>query len=122
MPHKTILLYRQAEKYFEAQRTKIKQLLKKKKLREKFKKLYAQMLEKEARNKAWRRFRRLLRRGMHYAYSHPPPELVTSRLRKMSDLILKQLCEIRGVDVPERTATGTAIIIVIIVIKYLFKS
>lgn len=77
-------------------------------MRERFMKAHRKFLDRQGRKKAYAYFRKLLRKLINYARNHPPPELVTSRLRKMSDVILKQICEIRDIDVPARSATGNS--------------
>lgn len=61
---------------------------------------------KEDRDRAYLVFFQFLIMGFWHARLHKIPPLVTSRLRKLSDMILKQICQLRNIDVPERPPTG----------------
>lgn len=61
---------------------------------------------KIAKRKAFMLLRKYLKRGMMYACKNPPPPLVSPVVRAMSDAILKILCEIHVVDIPNRRDTG----------------
>lgn len=81
-------------------------MLKRKKARKKQAEACRKKAEKEDRDKAYLVFFQFLIMGFWYARSHEVPPLVTTRLRKLSDVILKQICQLRGVDVPKRSTKG----------------
>ncbi|KAF5282017.1 hypothetical protein FQA39_LY00541 [Lamprigera yunnana] len=97
----------ETQKYFDEISAVIKKLAARKKLRARMAKQYHIKLRRFERKRALRLFRRVFIRALTYACKNPVPPLVTPRLRYMSDLILEQLCDIRGVNVPQRTDCGS---------------
>lgn len=81
-------------------------LARREKQKARFLRIYKEKLRQRARERAYRKFGRLLRKAMYYAIKHPVPALVSPRLRLMSDVILEQLCDVRNLPVPKRTDTG----------------
>lgn len=84
----------------------MKQLLRDKKAKKKQMEACRRKAEKEDRDRAYLVFFQFLIMGFWFARSHEIPPLVTSRLRKLSDAILKQICQLRDIDVPERPPKG----------------
>lgn len=62
--------------------------------------------DREDRDRAYLVFFQYLIVGFWYARSHKVPPLVTSRLRRLSDVILREICKLRNLDVPERPPRG----------------
>lgn len=67
---------------------------------------YKQKIWRTERNRAYRKFGKILQKGMVYAYKHPVPTLVSPRLRNMANVILEQICDLRGLEIPERSDTN----------------
>lgn len=84
----------------------MKKLAARERMRKKQLKRYRAKKRRIERRCALQKFRRILINALTYASKHPVPPLVSPRLRNMADVILDQICDIRGLDVPQRTDIG----------------
>lgn len=48
----------------------------------------------------------ILKKYMTKAYFNPKQIIMTNRLRRLSNIVLKELCSIRGISVPVRANTS----------------
>ncbi|KAK5643540.1 hypothetical protein RI129_007385 [Pyrocoelia pectoralis] len=93
----------ETQKYFEEISEIMKRLAAREKLKKKLARKYHKKLREMERKRALSKFRSIFVRLLTYASKNPVPPLVSPRLRNMSDLILYQLCDLRGIIVPDRS-------------------
>ncbi|KAF2902541.1 hypothetical protein ILUMI_03641 [Ignelater luminosus] len=90
-------------KYFDEINKVLKKMAARERMKKRLLKRYKQKIWHTERNRAYRKFARILQKAMVHAYKHPVPTLVSPRLRNMANVILEQLCDLRGLDIPERS-------------------
>ncbi|KAK4886329.1 hypothetical protein RN001_002600 [Aquatica leii] len=93
----------ETQRYFDEISAVVKKLKAREKMRKRSLKRYLAKLNRIERKRALNKFQKIFIQALTYASKNPVPPLVSPRLRNMSDLILDQLCDIRGVCTPERT-------------------
>lgn len=62
--------------------------------------------KRKEKQRAYKLFRRVLTCSLRYAVNNPIPEVVSARLAYLSDVCLEHLCNLRGVEFPDRTNPG----------------
>lgn len=67
------------------------------------KKFHFADLEARKRKSMIKMMEEVLKRYMNKAYFHPKHIIMTCRLRKISNIILKELCNLRNIPVPNRS-------------------
>lgn len=92
--------------YFQRKKKEGKALLRQRKAKKKQMEACRKKAEREDRDRAYLVFFQFLIMGFWYARAHEVPPLVTARLRRLSDTILRQICQLRNMEVPERPPTG----------------
>ncbi|KAK9876538.1 hypothetical protein WA026_013911 [Henosepilachna vigintioctopunctata] len=92
----------ETEKYFEQLRAVAKHMALRKKMKEKLKKLVAKKKKREMKQKAYILFKNIIKMGLMHAATQDVPPLVSVRMRNLSNIILQQLADLRGVDLPQR--------------------
>lgn len=96
------------EDYFAQRRLEAKKNLLYRKTKAKFHKVWMVHQKRKQRKAAYEWFRKMLKRGFSYAVKHSVPELLSIRLRYLSDQILEQLCDLMCEEVPNRDNPGSA--------------
>ncbi|KAL3265401.1 hypothetical protein HHI36_009607 [Cryptolaemus montrouzieri] len=92
----------ETEKYFEQLRAIAKQMALRKKMKERLRRLVAKKRKREMKYKAYLLFKNIIKVGLTHSATQDVPPLVSVRMRNLSDIILQQLADLRGVDVPDR--------------------
>uniref|UniRef100_A0A1Y1N9C0 Uncharacterized protein n=2 Tax=Photinus pyralis TaxID=7054 RepID=A0A1Y1N9C0_PHOPY len=93
----------ETQKYFEEISEIIKTLAAREKMKKKLVRKYHMKVREVERRRALNKFRKIFIQLLTYASKNPVPPLVSPRLRSMSDLILFQICDLRGIVLPERS-------------------
>lgn len=91
------IIYRETELYFLHLRKQIRKIRDKKALEKQRRQDRAL-----AKQEAYRIFGRVLKKAMTNAFKKPPPVIVSTAVRKVSENILQQLCNIHCISVPGR--------------------
>lgn len=92
----------ETEKYFDQMRQMANEIAAKKRIKTKLRRMVATKKKKEVRKRAYCLFRNIIRVGLLHAATHEVPPLVSVRLRNLSDIVLQQLADLRGLPVPDR--------------------
>ncbi|KAF5282143.1 hypothetical protein FQR65_LT02840 [Abscondita terminalis] len=95
----------QTQKYFDEISAIVKKMKDKEKIKKRLYKKYMSKLRRVERRRALYKFKKIFMKVLTLASKNPVPPLISPRLKIMSDLILEQLCDIRGVCKPDRTNT-----------------
>ncbi|CAG9855926.1 unnamed protein product [Phyllotreta striolata] len=92
----------ETEAYFLMNLEKQRQLQKRRELKKKMKMAFLKKRKQQQVDCAYKFLKRLLVMGMRFAAKNPVPPLLCVRLRILSDVILEQLCDLRGISQPSR--------------------
>ncbi|CAH0561058.1 unnamed protein product [Brassicogethes aeneus] len=93
-----------AEKYFAEMRSKADAAALKRKIQNMLKMACSKQKRKQKEEKAYRKARKIITKGLMFAALNETPPIHSIRLRHLSNIILEQLCDLLDIPQPERSA------------------
>ncbi|VEN59762.1 unnamed protein product [Callosobruchus maculatus] len=92
----------ETERYFAELEAIATRMMIRRRMKDLMRKRLHKLKKQEQQRKAMAFVRKLIKKGMLFAFNHPVPPLVSIRLRNLSDIVLEQICDLRNTDIPVR--------------------